>query len=228
MSKKAITHLIIDTSSSNEYYNAECDYVLVEMTPEYVAGLLEYMERVAQMHRVDKNFYRLELWDYRPLYFSYTEKFEALRDVSGHLATEVPQGEPILLDATPDFTMDALDRLKRDDCFQRVECQLVRITDDDVSWACYPKHTNVRIASATVVKKTLIEIQRRFGVREYRRPRDKTKAAYLALQRIHDLLYLDLKDGREVYDPDKCWDSETMSAIAEIVAEHIPRPKQPA
>jgi hypothetical protein len=158
----------------------------------------------------------LKIWDYSPSYFSYSEQFEALRDVYGNQATEVPQGEPILLDVAPQLPKD---------CFQRVECQLVQITDGDVSWACYPKHTDVRIASATVAKKTLIEIQRRFGVREHRRPLNEAKAAQLAIQRIHDLLYLDLEDGREFYNPDKNWDATTMSDIAEVVAEHIPRPE---
>ncbi len=34
--KQPITHLIIDTSSSNEYDDGDCDHCLVPMTAEYV------------------------------------------------------------------------------------------------------------------------------------------------------------------------------------------------
>ena len=47
-----------------------------------------------------------------------------------------------------------------------------------------------------------------------------------AFWRIHDLLYLDLKDGREFYNPDKTWDADTLTMIAEVIAQHVPRPKQ--
>jgi len=46
-----------------------------------------------------------------------------------------------------------------------------------------------------------------------------------ALQRIHDLLYLDIKDGREFYNPDKEWNEEILKAIADVVAEYVPRPR---
>ena len=47
----------------------------------------------------------------------------------------------------------------------------------------------------------------------------------VALQRIHDLLYLDMKDGQESHDPDKEWDTDVLTMIAEVVAEYIPRPR---
>lgn len=44
------------------------------------------------------------------------------------------------------------------------------------------------------------------------------------LQRIHDLLYLDIVDDRDTYNPDKEWDVDMLSMIAEIVDAYIPRP----
>ena len=44
------------------------------------------------------------------------------------------------------------------------------------------------------------------------------------IQKIHDLLYLDIMDDRDVYNPDKEWDIDMLSIIAEIVAAYIPRP----
>ena len=44
------------------------------------------------------------------------------------------------------------------------------------------------------------------------------------MQRIHDLLYLDMRDGREFHNPDKSPDPDIVAMIAGIVAEYIPRP----
>ena len=48
-----------------------------------------------------------------------------------------------------------------------------------------------------------------------------------ALQRIHDLLYLDIQNGRELHSPGKACDADTLASIADIVAEYIPRPADP-
>jgi len=45
------------------------------------------------------------------------------------------------------------------------------------------------------------------------------------IQRIYDLLYLDVVNDRELYDPDKQWNADTISMVAEVVAEYIPRPE---
>lgn len=46
-----------------------------------------------------------------------------------------------------------------------------------------------------------------------------------AVRRIHDLLYLDERNGR-VYDPKKSWDATTLDMIAAVVAEYIRRPEK--
>ena len=55
---------------------------------------------------------------------------------------------------------------------------------------------------------------------------DKPKTAHPGIQRIHDLLYLDMQGDEEFYDPNKNRDADTMSMIADVVAEYIPRPQK--
>lgn len=45
-----------------------------------------------------------------------------------------------------------------------------------------------------------------------------------ALRRIYDVLYLDLDKNREFYNEEKAWDSDTTTAIAEIVRQFFPKP----
>lgn len=51
-----------------------------------------------------------------------------------------------------------------------------------------------------------------------------SSSAQDAVRAIHDLLYLDITDGRTIYDPDKEWDVDMLSMIAEIIDACIPRP----
>ena len=60
MSKPPITHLIIDTSSSDENYTGDCDYALVPMTDVYVTDILWYMEEVVRLHKADDSVYSIE------------------------------------------------------------------------------------------------------------------------------------------------------------------------
>ncbi|MCY2928818.1 MAG: hypothetical protein NTV86_04865 [Planctomycetota bacterium] len=212
-----VTHLIIDTSSTNENDNGECDFCLVTLTAEYLTYLLGYMDEVRRLHRADDSVYNLECWDGRAAYFKDNDWFQELRDIDGKLVADLPKGEPILLAADSQF--DEAD-------FQRVECQSVQIVSEDLWWTAYVKHSNIRIESAHVDKKTLLKILRSLGGVWKSRRHAKARLVPPAVQRIHDLLYLDMKNGREIYDPDKSWDADVIAAIAEVVAKCIPTPPQ--
>ena len=221
MKRVPITHLILDTSSSSPEDNGECDFCLIPMTADYIAYLLGYMDEVRGLHRIDSSVYSLECWDGSAAYFQDNDRLAELRDVDGNPAGDVPRGEPILLTADPKF---------KEEDFQRVDCQTVQILSDDVWWTAYVRHTSIRIESAHVEKKTLLRILRSLGGARApaapARPAQKgAKPVHPAIQHIHDLLYLDMKNGRELYDSEKNCDSDTLTAIAEVVAKFIPRPK---
>jgi len=213
MSKPPITHLVIDTSSSNEDYTGDCDYALVPMTAVYVADLLWYMTEVGRLHNADDNIYNLACWDATPSYFRFNNRLEAIRDIHGDLAVDVPRGEPVLLTADPGF---------KEEDFQRVECCTVQVATDEVWWTAYVKHTNVRIETARISKKVLLKIQGRFPKEEGGRAARKPVPPHPAVRQIHDLLYLDMRGARTF----RVWDGDTLTQIAEVVAKYIPRPSK--
>ena len=217
MTRKPITHLIIDTSSSDEDDNGGCDYCLVEMTAEYVAYLLGYMEEVRRLHRSDMAVYAIECWDAGAAYFRFNERFRSLRDIDGDVLMDVPRGEPILLTADPRFA---------EADHAQVDCRTVQVSKDDAWWTAYVKHTDIRIESAHVPVKTLLRIQRSCGGAGKPRKPDKARPVDPAIRKIHDLLYLDERGGRQFYNPNKARDAGTLAMIAEVVAEHIPKPKE--
>ena len=152
--KPPITHLILGTTSSNEFDNGDCDYCLVPMTAEYVAYLLGYMDKVRRLHRADNSVYSLECFDCSPRYFKDNDRLQELRDIEGEMAGEVLPDDPVLLTANPGFS---------DDDYQRVDCQGVQILSNDLWWTAYVKHTGIRIETAYVDRQTLQRVRRAFG-----------------------------------------------------------------
>jgi hypothetical protein len=215
MSKPPITHLIIDTSSTNEDYNGDCDFALVPLTPDYVADLLWYMAEVERFHRADESIYAIECWDATASYFRWNDRLEAIRDIHGDLAIDVPRGDPILLTENPSFGEEE---------FQRVECQTVQAAEDEVWWTAYVKHTNVRIETARIPRKVLLKIWNRFPQEERPHTGKSPVPPHPAIRSIHDLLYLDMRGARSFYNPHKTRDADTLTQIAEVVARYIPRP----
>jgi hypothetical protein len=211
MSNKPITHLIVDTSSSDEDFNGGCDYCLVEMTAEYVIHLLRHMDKVAGLQQVDEGVYALECWDSSPGFFCWNDKLEELSDILGNSVVNSSIGEPVLLDADPRFG---------EEHFQRVECLTVQISEDDVWWTACVKNANTRIETDHVPKETLLEILDSFG--ESHEPCSMDGDS--AVRRVHDLLYLDADGDREYFNPEKEWDADTVSAIADVVNKCIPKP----
>jgi len=215
MSKPPITHLILDTSSTDDNYNGDCDYALVPMSASYVADLLWYMDEAVRLHKADDSVYNLECWDATPSYFRFNDRLEVIRDIYGDLAVNVPRGDPILLTEDPKFGEEE---------FQRVECRTVQVSVDEVWWTAYVKHTSIRIETARVSRKTILKIQDRFPEEERRHTGKRPVPPHPAIRHIHDLLYLDMQGKRTFYNSEKVWDANTLTQIAEVVARYIPRP----
>ncbi|HUT58599.1 MAG TPA: hypothetical protein VNA25_12210, partial [Phycisphaerae bacterium] len=71
---------------------------------------------------------------------------------------------------------------------------------------------------------TLLRILRSLGGDWKHHGKDRARPVPPAVRRIHDLFYLDMRNGREFYNSEKARDADTLAQIAEVVARYIPRP----
>ncbi len=215
MSKPPITHLIIDTWSTNDDYNGDCDYALVPMTADYVADLLWYTEEVRQLYKVDDSIYALECWDGTPSYFRFNEKLETLKDFRGKLAVKVPKGVPILLTAEPGIQGGRLSagRLLHGPGGQE-RGLVVGLRQAHQR----PHHDCPGFQRDPAEDPGSVHEGRRCF------PAEETSTCASCRAQIHDLLYLDMKNERFYYDAEKEWNTDTLDQIAKIVAQYIPRP----
>ncbi len=55
-------HLILNAHSSNEHYNGDCDYALVELTPALVEQIRSRVALAREAGQKDNNLYELYFW----------------------------------------------------------------------------------------------------------------------------------------------------------------------
>lgn len=161
MRKKPTFHLIIDTSSCNEFNNGDCDFGLILLTPAYIKELLQYQGMVTFLHWADDRVYNLEYWDDTCRFFRENDKLCGLKDIHNHPIEYILPKDPIILGSDPEIAADD---------FQAVECQTVSVGTRDIWWTGYVKHTNIRIETAHIDCQVLARLQRKLPQRQGRSP----------------------------------------------------------
>ena len=154
MKTQPITHIILDTTVTDDRYFGDYDYCLVPMTLEYVAKLLKYMAQARRIWKADNHVSCVERWDNSGRYLGFNDKMESLRDIHGTLLCDVSGEDPILLNGDPQFPETA---------FSRVECQALHVSHDGLWYSTYIKNSNVRLETSEVSRKTLCLIRKSFN-----------------------------------------------------------------
>ena len=150
MRKKPTFHLIIDTSSCNEFNNGDCDFGLIPLTPAYIKELLRYQGMVAFLHWADDRVYNLEYFDDTCRFFRDNDKLRGLQDIHDHPIEYIIPHDPIILGRDPEIA---------EDDFQPVACQSVSVGAREFWWVGFVKHTNIRIETAHIDYRLLRKIQ---------------------------------------------------------------------
>ena len=126
--------IFLSTTSSHEDYKGECDIAVVEMTKELAELILKRAEIFRELHAKDRMLVHMDYFDYSANYFqiSYED------DIEEELQANTYDGP-----AESDYVFPEERR-------QSTECDQMVLTDDSVYWACFVKHTNIRIETGAI------------------------------------------------------------------------------
>lgn len=132
--------LLLVTHSDNEEYNADCDYAIVDLTPEFAQRILERLELYMKWQKDDRDLNQTEFWCYHATFVSNTlgEHESTIEDIVSDLKQ--------LADGV--YLLDGHEISNPKE--QATECdQLVFTGRDDalVFFDCYPKHCDFKVAT---------------------------------------------------------------------------------
>lgn len=139
-----MTWLICSTYSSNENYNGDVDYILVNMTEEHAQKLLHLMDTVRDLKKtLDYRVANLQFWS---------------AEFTGLDSAKIDVDESLELGADDQFVEISGEsaRAAECSCTPRTECDMLVVWEDHVLWKCYPKHAEgVHIESRAIYREDL-------------------------------------------------------------------------
>jgi hypothetical protein len=143
--------------SSNDQYNADFDYGIVEITPE----LIQLIEKRRALFNVayaeDRSLSRMVFWDYTP-------EFRAERDLEAFADEQAGDGDQ------PQWFKSLADGAEVEDLPEsfvmpndkdgdfRTDYDGMQVTELGVYWTVIPKHAGIRIDTAELSYKDLAEM----------------------------------------------------------------------
>jgi hypothetical protein len=139
--------VVLNTWSTSEDYNADCDYALVDLTSNLAARILTRMNLIDRLRKDDMALHEVSFWDATAEFFA-TPDEESLAEYlpeDGDSFTVLPEGIEIPVDS-----------------FQRTDCDRLNIdvcgSDLEVSWRSYPRHVTLQITTTSVPRSFLEKV----------------------------------------------------------------------
>lgn len=143
--------LILSTTSSNEHWNGDCDYAVVQVD-NVLANKVWIRQRLFEKIKLaDSNLYKMYFWDWDPAFFSpdidkldlgFTDEFEKRLNDAGN-------GDIWTMPEAFEFPKEA---------FVKVECTQMIVREDGVAWVTIPKHSSVYVTTVEVPYNMLKEV----------------------------------------------------------------------
>ncbi len=143
--------------SSNSDYNADFDYALVTVTPEFIALTEKRHKQFLSIDEPRASVSRIHYYDCTPEYFSESE-LDAWYDEHHEHEGQV-EIDSLIDGGETEFLPEAFAPRKGDESGDfRSECDHMLITQDGVSFECVPKHSSITISTAYISWKDLTEM----------------------------------------------------------------------
>lgn len=135
--------VFLRTFSTNEDYNADCDYAVVDLTPELAELGLSRIENLKRRRARDSKLFETAFEDASSQYFSNFDAFDEILDPrSGHTVVDILWGGDPWIDpdhcGIPEYA------------FKATESDSMMVQLNGVYWEAFPKHGDVRIYTAAI------------------------------------------------------------------------------
>jgi hypothetical protein len=126
--------------SSNEHYNADCDYAVVTLTSDFLKQLHAIQMAHADMKKRLQNFSSFELFDFTAEFISHTTAKELIGEANfDPVMGMVPTEEPVLLPLRSGYVLKV-----------EARADYLVVTGRGIWWSAYPKATDVRVESEQI------------------------------------------------------------------------------
>jgi len=139
--QKITMKLILETTSSDENYNGDCDYATVELTPNLAKLALRRIKALKQIHEQDDQIWEMYFWDDSSVFFEGHDELESFTDAETGEACVFSRNVPF--HAAAEFKVPA-------DHIQRTECNQMIVREEEIAWTAIPKHSSVYVTTMPI------------------------------------------------------------------------------
>ncbi len=134
---------LLNTTSTHPDCNGNCDYGLIEMTPEYASLILRRHAAFLRLAREEDLLGEVTFWDASIEYFEHCDAFDALDEDREKV------GKPSLF-AGEDWVLLEDGVAVPEEAFQRTECDRLVVAVDRVRWCSIPRHCSFWVSTGSV------------------------------------------------------------------------------
>jgi hypothetical protein len=137
----AVHSFLVQATSNNEHFNADCDFAVVTLTPDLLKTLAPLQAAHADMKTRLKSFSSFELLDSEASFISRGTAEELLGEAIFEQADDqVSNGDPFLIPPRPDYKLEAIE----------AHADYLVVTGRGIWWRAYPKHSDITIESTQI------------------------------------------------------------------------------
>jgi hypothetical protein len=148
-------HLILNAHSSNEHYNGNCDYALVELTPALAEKIRSRVALARQVAKQDSNLYDVCFWGSMAEFFDHNILESCLNAISGSTSDDAArdwladfeQQGYALVPAGVDLDAHEAQRTECDQVIIRVASYSHRL-EFSVVWTASPKYADLDVTTS--------------------------------------------------------------------------------
>ena len=151
-------HLILNTHSSNEHYNGDCDYAVIELTPKLGKRIRSRVALARKARQHDSDLYELYFWGSTAKFFDH-DILDTCQDAVAAAGgpdpdqaaldwlAEFEQREYAVVPAGVDLNAHETQRTECDQVILRIASYSRRL-EFSVVWTVIPKHSDVYVTTS--------------------------------------------------------------------------------